>query len=342
MPGDERREDPDRPSGALSVPPDPPAVFPGSPGPATSPSDAADRDRPLPGRRAYLLRARDLTVTLGDRTLVMGILNCTPDSFADGGRWIDPERAAARCEEIAAEGADWIDIGGESSRPGAEPVDPEEEWRRVRPALRAARRLAPALAVSIDTTKAEVARRALDEGAVIVNDISALRFDPEMAGLCARTEAAVVLMHLRGEPRTMQVAPCYADAATEVPIELQIAAIGARAAGIAPDHLLLDPGIGFGKTAEHNLEILRALPRLCAAGYPVLVGASRKSLIGRVLGSPVEERLEGSLAIAVAAVLAGAHVVRVHDVRATVRAVRVADAILRGAPDPRERKTPLL
>jgi dihydropteroate synthase len=287
-------------------------------------------DPSFPRRRPFELRARDRTVTLGDRTVVVGILNCTPDSFADGGRWADAPSAAARCEEIAAEGADWIDIGGESTRPGAERVDLEEEWRRVRPALQAAHRLAPALIISIDTTKAEVARRAIDEGAIVVNDVSALRFDPQMAAVCAQAGTALILMHLRGEPRTMQAAPHYLDAPAEVRAELLAAAAAASVAGIAADRLLLDPGIGFGKTVEHNFEVLRALPALAAAGYPVLVGASRKSLIGRVLDVPAEDRVEGSLAIAVAAVLAGAHAVRVHDVRASVRAVRVADAILRG------------
>lgn len=325
MQGDETREDPGTPSGSSHVSPEDPGGAP----PGGSPDD---RDPAFPVRRHFLLYARDRAIALGERTVVAGILNCTPDSFADGGRRPDAEGAARRCEEMAAQGADWIDIGGESTRPGAEPVDAEEEWRRVLPALRAANRLAPALPVSIDTTKAEVARRALDEGAVIVNDVSALRLDPAMAGTVTSTGAAVILMHLRGEPRTMQAAPSYRDVVADVRRELWAAATAARAVGIAADRLLLDPGIGFGKTAEHNFKLLRALPALGAAGYPVLVGASRKSLIARVLDSPVEDRLEGSLAIAVAAVLAGAHVVRVHDVRATVRAVRIADAILRGSP----------
>lgn len=286
----------------------------------------------IPSRRRFLLRAGDRSLALGERTIVAGILNCTPDSFFDGGRWTEADRAARRIEELAGEGADWIDIGGESTRPGASAVDFEEEWRRVCPALEAARRLAPALPVSIDTTKAEVARRAIDEGAIIVNDVSSLRFDPAMAETVSRAGTALILMHLRGEPRTMQVDPRYRDAPAEVRSELLQATARARAAGIGEDRLLLDPGIGFGKTAEHNLQILHALPALCSEGYPVVVGASRKSLIGRVLDLPVEERVEGSLAIAVAAVLAGAHVVRVHDARATVRAVRIADAILRGTP----------
>jgi dihydropteroate synthase len=322
---DKASEDPDTPSGSWPASPD-------AGGPAALARAPGGPDHAFPTRRRFLLRARDRTIALGDQTIVVGILNCTPDSFSDGGRRTDAEGAARWCEEQAVQGADWIDIGGESTRPGAEPVDAEEEWRRVRPALQAARRLVPALPVSIDTTKAEVARRALDEGATIINDVSALRFDPEMAGTVARAGAAVILMHMRGEPRTMQAAPHYQDAAAEVRQALLAAAAGARAAGITADRLLLDPGIGFGKTVEHNLEILRALPTLCAAGYPTLVGASRKNLIGRLLDLPVDERLEGSLAIAVAAVLAGAHAVRVHDVRATVRAVRVSDAILRGAP----------
>jgi dihydropteroate synthase len=323
--GDETRKDRRTPFGSPRVSRKEPCDAP----PGSSPDDG---DPAFPVRRHFLLHARDRAVALGERTVVAGILNCTPDSFADGGRRPDAEGAARRCEEIAAQGADWIDIGGESTRPGAEPVDAEEEWRRVRPALQAANRLAPTLIVSIDTTKAEVARRALEAGAVIVNDVSALRFDPEMAGVVASTRAAVILMHLRGEPRTMQAAPSYQDVVADVRRELRAAANAACAAGIAADRLILDPGIGFGKTAEHNFQLLRALPALGTAGYPVLIGASRKSLIGQVLGSPVEDRLEGSLAIAVAAVLAGAHVVRVHDVRATVRAVRIADAILRGSP----------
>ena len=325
MRGDETREGPGTSSGSSHVSPE-------APGGAPPDSIPRDGDFAFPVRRHFLLHARGCAVALGERTVVAGILNCTPDSFADGGRASDAEGAARRCEEIAVQGADWIDIGGESTRPGAEPVDAEEEWRRVLPALRAANRLAPALPVSIDTTKAEVARRALDEGAVIVNDVSALRFDPAMAGAVASTGAAVILMHLRGEPRTMQDAPSYRDVVADVRRELLAAATAACAAGIAADRLLLDPGIGFGKTAEHNFKLLRALPALGSAGYPVLVGASRKSLIGRVLDSSVADRLEGSLAIAVAAALAGAHVVRVHDVRSTVRAVRIADAILRGSP----------
>ena len=325
MQGDETREGPGFPSGSLRVSPKDSGD--------TLPDGGSDgRDSAFPVRRRFLLRARGRSIARGERTVVAGILNCTPDSFADGGRGSDTESAIRRCESIAADGADWIDIGGESTRPGAEPVDTEEEWRRVLPALRAANRLAPALPVSIDTTKAEVARRALNEGAVIVNDVSALHFDPAMAGAIASTRAAVILMHLRGEPRTMQDAPFYEDVVADVRRELGAAAAAACAVGITADQILLDPGIGFGKTAEHNFMLLRSLPALGAAGYPVIIGASRKSLIGRVLDSPVEDRLEGSLAIAVAAVLAGGHVVRVHDVRATVRAVRIADAILRGSP----------
>jgi dihydropteroate synthase len=261
----------------------------------------------------------------------MGVLNCTPDSFSDGGDYMESGAIAARMAELADEGADWIDIGGESSRPGADPVPVEEEWRRVAPAFQEARRIGCGRFLSIDTCKAEVARRALDEGASIINDISALRFDPAMAEVARRTGAAVVLMHMAGTPRTMQRDPRYTDPVAEIAGFLEKAAADAQAAGIERDRIVIDPGIGFGKTIEHNLELLRHLPELGSLGFPVLIGASRKSFLGRILDLPVDERLEASVAAHVAASLAGAHVVRVHDVKATVRALRVADAIRGGS-----------
>jgi dihydropteroate synthase len=281
----------------------------------------------FPARPWHSFCAGSCRIPLGQRSLVMGVLNCTPDSFSDGGRYVGSEAIARRLEEIAEQGGDWCDIGGESTRPGAVPVSASEEWSRVAPALREARKRNLPLVLSIDTTKAEVARRALEEGAVIVNDVSGLRFDPAMAEVAASARAGVILMHMRGEPRTMQQDPVYENLITEVSEFLKAAAEGARAAGISPESILCDPGIGFGKTVEHNLELIRRLPEMAEMGYPLLVGASRKSFLGRVLDLPVDERLEASLAAHVAAVLAGAHVVRAHDVGATVRAVRVADAI---------------
>ncbi len=281
-------------------------------------------------RSRHLLRAGSLAIPLGETTLVMGILNCTPDSFSDGGLFAAREAAIRRLHEIEEEGADWIDVGGESTRPGAENVSADEEWRRVGPVLEEARRSGVALPISIDTTKAEVARRAFEAGVVLLNDVSALRSDPALGALAARHRAGVVLMHRRGDPKTMQEDPRYEDVTREVGEFLGDAARRAEGYGIDPDRILVDPGIGFGKTAAHNLELLRRLPELAACGHPILIGASRKSFLGRVLNLPVDSRLEASLAAHVAAALAGAHVIRAHDVRATVRAVRVADAIRRG------------
>jgi dihydropteroate synthase len=260
------------------------------------------------------------------RTAVMGVLNVTPDSFSDGGLFLSPSAAIRRAREMVREGADVIDVGGESTRPGAEPVPEAEERQRVVPVVRA---IASELGVpvSVDTTKASVAEAALEAGAVIVNDVSAGRADPRMLGLVAAAGAGIVLMHRRGTPRTMQIRPWYRDVVAEVLGFLQRRACRARAAGIAPGAIAVDPGIGFGKTLEHNLKLLRATPQIVELGYPVLIGASRKSFLGAILGLPVRERLEGSLAAAVVAVLAGARIVRVHDVAATVRALRVAEAI---------------
>ncbi len=271
-----------------------------------------------------------LQSALGKRTLVMGVLNLTPDSFYDGGRYTTPERALARAEQMIAEGADILDIGGESTRPGAEPVPLDEEIRRTLPVIEAlARRFEVAL--SIDTTKSEVARRALQAGAHIVNDISGMQFDPRMPEVVADAGALAILMHIKGTPQTMQQNPTYDDVVREVRDTLAQHAERAQRAGIPKEHLWLDPGIGFGKTLEHNLQLLRHLPDLKALGYPVLVGTSRKSFIGHILGGlPPEERLEGTLATLALAIAWGADAVRVHDVKEAVRAVRVADALVRG------------
>ena len=262
-----------------------------------------------------------------DRTLIMGVLNVTPDSFSDGGLFLRPDDALRRAEEMASEGADLIDIGGESSRPGAEPVPLEEELRRVLPVVREVARRLP-LPISVDTYKAEVARKALEEGASIVNDISALRFDPKMAEVVADHRAPVVLMHMKGTPRDMQRNPYYEDVVGEVEAFLKERREAAVRAGIPEGNIILDPGIGFGKRVEDNLQLLKHLDRLVALGNPVLVGTSRKSFIGAVLDLPVEERLEGTLATLVLAVAKGAKLLRVHDVRPAVRAVRMAEAIL--------------
>jgi dihydropteroate synthase len=256
----------------------------------------------------------------------MAILNVTPDSFYDGGRRLDPRKAIADGIEMAKAGADVIDIGGESTRPGARPVSEDEELERVLPVIRGLRREIR-VPISIDTYKSAVARAALREGADIVNDISALRFDAEMVGLVAAEKVPVVLMHMQGTPRTMQAEPRYRDVVREVGEFLAAQIRYALERGVGPGNIIVDPGIGFGKTLDHNLALLRGLPQLASLGQPLLVGASRKSFIGKILGAEPGERLEGSLVAAAAAVLAGANIIRAHDVKETWNAVRVADAI---------------
>ncbi len=267
---------------------------------------------------------------IGQKTLVMGILNATPDSFYDGGRYDQFDSALARAEQMLSEGADILDIGGESTRPGSEPVPVEEEIRRVVPLVEAIAHRYPDAILSVDTTKSAVARLALQAGACIVNDISGMTFDPEMPQVVAEAGALVVLMHIKGTPKTMQQNPTYDDVVQEVRAVLASHAQRALQMGIPPTHIWLDPGIGFGKTVEHNLQLLRNLPALKSLGYPLLVGTSRKSLIGHLLGGlPPEERLEGTLATVALSIAWGADVVRVHDVQATVRTVRIADALCR-------------
>ena len=247
----------------------------------------------------------------------MGVLNVTPDSFSDGGRWLDPDAAVAHGRALAAEGADVVDVGGESTRPGAAEVPVEEELRRVVPVIEA---LAPTVRVSIDTRKREVAEAALDAGASIVNDVSASLYD-----VAAVHEAGWVAMHMRGTPLTMQQEAAYDDVVSEVREFLVHRVRLALAAGVR--EFWIDPGLGFAKTADHNLSLLARLDELVATGHPVLVGASRKSFIGRLTGdAPVDDRLEGSLALAVWAMEKGVAMVRVHDVRATVQAARLVAA----------------
>jgi len=260
------------------------------------------------------------------RTVIMGILNVTPDSFYDGGRRSEPTRAIADGVEMVQSGAEVLDVGGESTRPGARPVDEAEELDRVLPVIRGLRREVT-VPISIDTYKAGVARAALDAGADIVNDISALRFDPALVSLVAAAQVPVILMHMQGKPQTMQAEPRYNDVVREVRDFLAAQLYEAMDAGIAAERIILDPGIGFGKTLEHNLQLLRGLPTLAALGQPLLVGASLKAFIGKILDLDPDHRLEGSLAAAVAAVLGGANLLRVHDVAETCRAARMADAI---------------
>jgi len=260
------------------------------------------------------------------RTVIMGILNVTPDSFYDGGRRSEPARAIADGVEMVRSGAEVLDVGGESTRPGARPVDEAEELHRVLPVIQGLRREV-AVPISIDTYKAGVARAALDAGADIVNDISALRFDPALVSLVAAEGVPVILMHMQGKPQTMQSEPRYHDVVREVRDFLAAQLYEAMDAGIAAERIILDPGIGFGKTLEHNLQLLRGLPTLAALGQPLLVGASRKAFIGKILDLDPDHRLEGSLAAAVAAVLGGANLLGVHDVAETCRAARMADAM---------------
>jgi dihydropteroate synthase len=261
------------------------------------------------------------------RPRVMGILNVTPDSFSDGGRFLDRERALEHARRMAAEGADLIDVGGESTRPGAEPVAEQEELARVLGIVETLAR--EGIAVSIDTRKPGVMRAAIAAGAAMVNDVGALAASGAMEA-CAAGGVAVCLMHMRGEPADMQRGPAYADVVGEVEDFLRARAAACAAAGIARERIVLDPGFGFGKTLAHNLQLLRALPRLAKLGYPLLAGLSRKSMLGEITGRGAEARLPASLAAALAAVARGAAIVRVHDVRETVDALKVWEAF--GAP----------
>ena len=279
-------------------------------------------------RRRYVVPLPGVApLVLGERTLVMGVLNVTPDSFADGGHFFDPDRAVEAALRMEAAGADIVDIGGESTRPGAEAVDEAEERRRIEPVFE---RLAGRIRIplSIDTYKAEVAAAALDRGAAIVNDISALRYDSSLARLVARRDAAVVLMHNRGRSREMYREAGYTDVAREVSGELQERVAFAEAAGILRERIIVDPGIGFAKRAEHSLAMLAGLRELETLDRPVLVGPSRKSFLKAALGDgAADERDWGTAAAVTAAVLLGAHVVRVHAVAEMVDVVRTADAI---------------
>ena len=268
---------------------------------------------------------------IGKRTLIMGIINVTPDSFSDGGAYMEPASALERAKRMVAEGADMIDVGGESSRPGSVRVPEEEELRRVIPVVRALAECVE-VPISVDTSKSGVAEAALSEGAAYINDITSLRGDDRMAGVIAGHGAGVVLMHMKGDPATMQDGPFYEDVMGEILSYLGTSIEKAEEAGINPDKIIVDPGIGFGKELEHNLTVLRELSVLKCLGKPVLVGLSRKSIIGSLTGREVAERVYGSAAGAAAAVMNGADIIRVHDVGAMKDVVSVIDAITSERP----------
>ncbi len=275
----------------------------------------------------FVLSFKEKKMDLARKVAVMGILNLTPDSFYNGGRYTTQSRVLKRVEEMVKEGADLIDVGGESTRPGAKEVDLEEEIRRVIPVISKMRELFE-IPVSIDTYKAKVAKEALEAGVDMVNDISGLRFDPRLKEVVARSGAAVVLMHIKGTPRDMQNNPQYESLMGEVISCLSGSIRLAQKAGIDLEKIIVDPGIGFGKTSQHNLQILNHLGELRSLGRPILIGASRKSFIGNVLNLPLEERLEGGLAAASFAVMQGAKIIRTHDVKPTRRAVDLTQAII--------------
>ena len=281
----------------------------------------------------------------GARTYVMGILNVTPDSFSGDGLGVDDagavERALAQAAEFIESGADILDVGGESTRPGATPLSTDDEKRRVLPVIEAIARELPQAIVSVDTFKADVAAAALEAGAHIVNDVWGLRADPEIGPLAAARGAPVILMHNRSRPSEVIVdrlggsylGPDYDDFLEDVASEMLALAEGALAAGIPRNQIVLDPGIGFGKTVAQNMTLINHIDRFKALGYPVLSGSSRKSFIGRVLDLPVEDRLEGTAATVTLSIVRGADIVRVHDTRAMVRVARMTDALLRARPD---------
>ena len=269
------------------------------------------------------------TLDLSSRTHVMGVINVTPDSFSDGGEFFEKERAVDQALHFAADGADLIDIGGESTRPYSKGISAEEEMNRVIPVIEALKKELT-LPISIDTLKSQVAREALRCGASMVNDISALRSDPGMASVVADADVPVILMHMKGTPADMQAHPTYDDVAAEIIDFLRKAIDQAVSWGIRRERIIVDPGIGFGKTFDHNLEILKELGRFQCLDAPILVGSSRKAFIGRILDKKVHERDTGTMATVAASVMNGAHIVRVHNVKQAVETVKVIDAIKRG------------
>jgi len=278
-------------------------------------------------RARFTICCGNQTLELGERTLLMGTINVTPDSFSDGGRFFQTDQAIKQGELLASEGADILDIGGESTRPFSESVDPEEEIDRVVPVIKELVKRT-SIPISIDTWKAQVARAALDAGATIINDVSGLRFDSQLAELAAVAEVPLVLMHMRGTPRTMQIEPHYRSLFSEIIAFLEERIQYACIAGIGRDQVIVDPGIGFGKTVEHNLLLVKHLDVLTTLGRPILLGASRKAFIGAVLDKEVTEREPGSWATVCAGVMNGAHIVRVHEVATCRQMADMIDAII--------------
>ncbi len=279
------------------------------------------------------LLAKGQTISFGDRPLLMGIVNVTPDSFFDGGRFLDPEAAVAHAWQLVEEGADLLDIGAESTRPGSIPVEGTEERRRLIPVVTAVAK-AVSLPISVDTSKAVVAKAAIDAGAVLVNDVTALRGDPAMVDTIVVSGVGVVLMHMQGTPQTMQKAPKYHDVVEEVEDFLAERVRFALERGVAKNQIMLDPGIGFGKTLAHNLDLLAQLRTFTKLGFPLLVGPSRKGFIGELVEQSVQDRAWGTAGAIALAVEQGAHVLRVHDVAGMKDVVRVAAAISRRIPSP--------
>jgi dihydropteroate synthase len=284
-------------------------------------------------RKRFRLHLRSRALILGGRTLVMGVLNITPDSFSDGGAYLDSEAAISRALQIEKDGADILDIGGESTRPGATAISSEEELRRILPVIRVLRGKLR-IPMSVDTRRADVAEAAIAAGAEILNDVSALREDPRLGEVARRARTPLILMHMRGMPQTMQRGPFARDVISDVMSGLRDAVNRAKRAGLAKAQLLLDPGIGFGKKHEQNFEILARLPEFARLGCPIVIGTSRKAFLGRALAesdgpsAPPGERLLGTAATVTASILGGAHIVRVHDVAEMVRVARVADHVV--------------
>lgn len=280
-------------------------------------------------RKKYRLRLPSRTLILGERTLIMGVLNVTRDSFSDGGLYLDAEAAVARALEIESAGADILDIGAESTRPGAKQVPASEELRRLLPVLNALRGQLK-IPISVDTSKAEIARAAADAGAEILNDVTALRNGAGVAEIAQSRKVPLILMHMRGEPHTMQMKPFARNVMRDVTTGLRAAVTLARCAGVLKSQIILDPGIGFGKTDGQNFELLARLPELAKLGFPIMVGTSRKGFIGRALGgATAKERIWGTAATVAECILGGAHIVRVHDVAEMAQVARVTDLILR-------------
>jgi len=275
-----------------------------------------------------ILKCRRYRLDLSKKTLIIGVLNVTPDSFSDGKAFLRPEAAYKRALQIEEEGADIIDIGGESTRPGSLSVSQEEELRRVIPVLKRLRRRLK-IPISVDTTKSAVAKAALEEGASIINDISGLRADREIASLCAEYSAGLIIMHMRGRPRTMQKSPRYSDLLTDIRLYLEKGLEIARARGVKRESIVVDPGIGFGKTLSDNLKLIDRIPFFKRMGFPVLIGLSRKSFIGKINKLKVHERIVPTIAANAISIYNGADIIRVHDVKEAVQAAKIADAIVK-------------